>query len=397
MEKYSAMTAFMLQSLAAEATDAAFCMETGPIARLLAPSLGYPGLPRLRHRLCTENTMLCASALNADAVEPLLKRRRRRSKGAPDSPASSRKVGTTVQEMPPRGVLGVLSATLVAVVMSYVDVKTKVRNVRLLSHSLRQAMQCRTAWDPLCLDQATGRSFLRLLKRCDPLGCFVEAVNKTKRLLPRGIFEVTRLEAVLMDPERVELEQSDTEDDIPKPRPMVIADPLDEVCKRLRNYFTSVSDLYVSNIEDYRMDYRFVGLRAGSLADFGYVELEHRPTSPATYSLLARRTAPPRQINLEAMKKENRSRMPAGVPFDDTTTISEREALYLVEHRSAYKNGDDFHLVHAAYRTVRSHGVRRKYKAVVESLRDRFPEQFTSRADPNSPSHGSRHSGTEWL
>lgn len=55
--------------------------------------------------------------------------------------------------------------------------------------------------------------------------------------------------------------------------------------------------------------------------------------------------------------------MPPEAMWDERTTISEREALYLAEHRSAYKNGGDFHLTHAYYRTVKSHGVRKRYKA----------------------------------
>lgn len=75
-------------------------------------------------------------------------------------------------------------------------------------------------------------------------------MRRTKRRFPAGLFEVQRLDCVLMDPERHEAEQSDTEDDAPRPRPLVITDPLDEVCKRLRNYFTGVRELSVSNIED---------------------------------------------------------------------------------------------------------------------------------------------------
>jgi len=184
--------------------------------------------------------------------------------------------------------------------------------------------------------------------------------------------------AELMDPERVELEQSDTEDEAPKPRPLVVADPLDEMCKRLRYYFTLVKEISLTNIEDYRMDYRFVGLRTGSLAEYGLVELVHCATAPPTYALRAVQDEPPRILDIQAALSENRSRLPPGVHYIETTTISEREALYLAEHRSAYKNGDDFHLIHAFYRTVRSHSVRKRYKSVVATLRDRFPQLFGS-------------------
>lgn len=316
--------------------------------------------------------------------EPLLKRRRRLSKSSP-GPAAPPRLAEPAAACAAAGSFSSLSLELIALSMSFVDVRTKVLGVRAASRNLHQAMQGHCAWDPLHLDKDVGRAFLRLLKRRDPLGCFLADVTRTKRILPRGLFEVRRLEAVLMDPERVEAEQSDTEDDTPKPRPLVIADPLDEVCKRLRHYFASVTELAISNIEDYRMDYRFVGLRASSLAEFGFVELVHRPTTPPTYALLACRDEPPRCIDLEAIRAENRLRLPSNAGFDERTTISEREALYLSEHRSAYKNGDDFHLAHAFYRTVRSHGVRKRYKAVVAALRKRFPHRFASKGDPNSP------------
>lgn len=370
----------------------AVMQRIGEEGQLLAPRLGQPeSLRRLRDSAGAP--LVCESsnpqqldgphfAASSD-FDRLLKRRRRRSKG----PATPQLIAEEVSRCRTRAVLGTLTTEIVALIMSYVDVKTKARSVQAVSSSIRGATQCRQAWDPLCLDQATGRAFLRLLKRRDPLGCFADAVSKTKRCLPKGFFEVMRLEAVLMDPERVEVEQSDTEDEAPKQRPLVVSDPLDEVCKRLRSYFPSVCELHITNIEDYRMDYRFVGLRSVSLADFGFVELTHCSTTPPTYTLLAHRKLPPRLINVEDMKAENRARMPAGVCFDFSTTISEREALYLAEHRNAYKNGEDFHLVHAFFRTVRSHTVRRRYKAVVEALRQRFPQQFASRTDPSSPFH----------
>mmetsp|Transcript_90506 Transcript_90506/g.174218 ORF Transcript_90506/g.174218 Transcript_90506/m.174218 type:complete len:382 (-) Transcript_90506:103-1248(-) len=283
--------------------------------------------------------------------------------------------------------LSVLRGETFFVILNFLDLQTKIRCL-ITSSQIAETMQSRCAWDPLHLDQACGRAFLRLLKRRDPLGCFTADISRTKRMFPAGLFQVQRLEAVLMNPERVEQEQSDTEDDTPRPKPLVIADPLDEVCKRLRHYFTSVNSLYISNIEDYRMDYRFVGLRASRLSDFGFVELMHLPTAPPTYALRACRDMPPRTLDLDAIMAENRLRLPAGILFDESTTISEREALYLAEHRSAFKNGEDFHLVHAFYRTVRSHGVRKRYKAVVAALRARFPANFPTRAgDQGSPCH----------
>eukprot|EP00440_Ansanella_granifera_P050689 gb/GFBE01054940.1/.p1 GENE.gb/GFBE01054940.1/~~gb/GFBE01054940.1/.p1 ORF type:complete len:536 (+),score=86.87 gb/GFBE01054940.1/:1-1608(+) len=278
-----------------------------------------------------------------------------------------------------------LPQDLVIEVMTYLDVRSKVVEVQRVSSGFRQALQERAAWDPLVFDQATCRPFLRKLKQHDPLGCFTKDVNRTKAFFPKGFFDVLNLHLALMDPDKLEPVQSDTEDESPKPRPVVIPDPLDEVCKRLRLYFKKVVALTVTNIEDYRMDYRFVTLRSGSLEGFGFVQVQYRDTIPPTYDLVAWRDVGPRLVDPKAMERENRSRVPDSVPFNSDTRISEREALYLAEHLSAYKNGDDFHLGHALYRTVRSHTVRKRYKALVSSLRQRFPDQFPPLTSPLPP------------
>eukprot|EP00439_Symbiodinium_sp_Y106_P001260 s1666_g1.t1 len=275
----------------------------------------------------------------------------------------------------PSCAFGPLNMDLAALVFSFVEVQTKVTAACGVSRGLREVFQRRSAWDPLKLDKDTGRKLLRKLKVKDPLGYFLEEGHRTKRYFPSGFFDVQHVEIVLMDPERVEHVQSDTEDEAPKPQATLIPDPLDEVLKRLKHYFSDVTDLIISNIEDYRMDYRFVGLRCSSLGAFGFVQLQHH-SNPATYELRALRDDPPKSVDLKAIKSVNSSRIPWAVRVDQNTTISEREALFLQEHLSAYKNGSDFFLAHAIYRSVPSHTVRKRYKAVVASLSRRFPQQF---------------------
>lgn len=285
----------------------------------------------------------------------------------------------------PSCAFGPLNMDLAALVFSFVEVPTKVTAACGVSRGLREVFQRRSAWDPLKLDKDTGRKLLRKLKVKDPLGYFLEEGHRTKRYFPSGFFDVQHVEIVLMDPERVEHVQSDTEDEAPKPQATLIPDPLDEVLKRLKHYFSDVTDLIISNIEDYRMDYRFVGLRCSSLGAFGFVQLQHH-SNPATYELRALRDDPPKSVDLKAIKSVNSSRIPWAVRVDHSTTISEREALFLQEHLSAYKNGSDFFLAHAIYRSVPSHTVRKRYKAVVASLSRRFPQQFQTDASVSTPS-----------
>mmetsp|Transcript_2403 Transcript_2403/g.4397 ORF Transcript_2403/g.4397 Transcript_2403/m.4397 type:complete len:475 (+) Transcript_2403:117-1541(+) len=357
------------------------CSSTLPSFRLFMQSADSAGVPSLRRP--------SVSTWTSSSSEPLLKRRRRlwgkqvaRSSGSSHDLDASQ--GHALQKEA-KEAFG-LPLELTAMAMSFLDLKTKVVSVLRVSAGAKKALQSAAAWDPLHLDKATGRAFFRLLKQKDPLGCFAAEVCRAKQAFPAGLFEVQHLSTVLMDPEKVEQVQSDTEDESPKPRPLIIPDPLDEVCKRLRYYFRKVTMLRVTNIEDYRMDYRFVTLRSASLEHFGFVELTYLDTTPPTYELQAFRDWAPRAINLQAVAQENRQRIPPTVQYDDRTTISDREALYLQEHLSAYKNGEDFHLIHAFYRTVRSHGVRKRYKAVVAALRRRFPLQFPDAPGPNSPS-----------
>ncbi|CAJ1370879.1 unnamed protein product [Effrenium voratum] len=276
--------------------------------------------------------------------------------------------------------LGGLNLDLAICVLGFLDVRAKLATLSCASTGLREALQQRAAWEPLEVDQALCRSLLRLLKERDPLGYFAEERQRVKSRFPRGFFEVRQLDIVLMDPERVEQPVSDTEDEAPRPLPALIPDPLDELLKRMKNYFPRAEEVIVRNIEDYRMDYRFVELRCGDLQAFGFVELAHLGV---TYQLKAFRAHPPQQVDCQAVARLNLLRVRAAQVPLAPTTLSEREALFLLEHLSAFKNGDDFCLAHSVYRSVPSHTVRKKYKQVVDSLRRRFPKHFPENAKVN--------------
>eukprot|EP00747_Dinoflagellata_sp_TGD_P059867 gnl/TRDRNA2_/TRDRNA2_151767_c0_seq1.p1 gnl/TRDRNA2_/TRDRNA2_151767_c0~~gnl/TRDRNA2_/TRDRNA2_151767_c0_seq1.p1 ORF type:complete len:508 (-),score=62.15 gnl/TRDRNA2_/TRDRNA2_151767_c0_seq1:135-1658(-) len=276
----------------------------------------------------------------------------------------------------------VLPSDLVVFLFSFVDVRTKLRAMLSTLHSMKHWLQSREAWEPLHLDQSTGRALLRFLKcresLCrESLFTCTPVVAETKHLLPKGFFEVCTLTVELMEADIVDLKPSGSHR---AHYLTAITDPIEEICSTLRRYLSSLVDLQITNIEDYRMDYRFVSLRARSLRDFSFVELVHDSTkskakSP-TYSLRARLDLPPRLVDVDAAQVENRSRLPDNVNFDTRTSISECDAVYLAEHRSAYKNGEEFRLAHSFYRSLQPNGVRKQYKAVTASLRKRFPDRF---------------------
>jgi hypothetical protein len=248
-------------------------------------------------------------------------------------------------------------------VMSFLNFQGKVVECQRVSLGFHEAMQDRSAWEPLFLDKLECKAFMVKAKQIDP--CCI--VGKVKKFFPAGLFAVTTLNVVLMDPQPLQLQQtqSDTEDDAP--RPMLVSDPFSDICIRIHQHFTSVSNVTITNIGETPIDYRFVCLRCNYLAEFGFVDVSHCG-STHRYQLRARRANHPRVVNQLEMVRENRSRVPAGHPVDTNTTINEQEALYLTENLSAFKNGDRFHLIHNVHCCEDSHTVRKNYKTVIVAL-----------------------------
>lgn len=332
-----------------------------PAPRFAAPAL--PATPRT------------PSLLEESAAESPVRKVRRRLRFKQGYDAKLELIGESA--------LGSLSLELTGSIFSFLDVRTKISAVLVASMGLREVMHQRGTWEPMVIEKSVGRGLLHKLKHKDPLCYFTEERLSARKSFPRGFFEVTTLEIDLMDPERVEAVQSDTEDDAPRPLMALIPDPLDEILKRLKHYFTWVSDLTIRNIEDYRMDYRFVELRCNDLCSFPYVLLCHGAThAPQTYCLRAKRHAEPVGLPLtsQAAKAMNAARIPSSVDIKETN-INERETLFLQEHLSAFKNGNDFCLAHSIYRYVPSHAVRKKYKSLLDQLRQRFPARFSGGAE----------------
>jgi len=246
-------------------------------------------------------------------------------------------------------------------------------NVRM---GARGVLAIRSAWDPLQLGERQCAALLRHLRGLDPFGCFPAEIARAKTSLPAGLFKVEELCIHLMEPDRGPIGESDTEDEAPKSLmqvPTYVLDPLDEVCKRLKAYFPHVRSLQITNIEDHRMDYRFATLRPSILADFPSVRLMHQPTTPPTYALQALKDADPPRVDVVELLEENRRRVPMGdqmgMHFDDSTWISEAEALFLLEHTAAFKSADNFHFTHTPWRIIPGHGIRKRYKGLVADLK----------------------------
>jgi len=267
--------------------------------------------------------------------------------------------------------LGALTATLVAMILSYVDVHTKVSAVRSVSSNLHQATDCRMSWEPLFLDQVVCKSLLKTWRRrcifLNPEGS-----------LPRGLFEVHRLDVVLMDAEQLDTLHDETDDETPPPERFPILDPTSQMLRGLKDWFKDLRELSMSNIMNihnlYGPAYQW-GYRRTLLDNFGFVTVVCNHANPAALELLACRDLPPRSIDVKAACNENRMRVPQGVHIDESTTFSVSEALFLAEHRSMYKNGGTFYVAGGTlHGRSNSDQVRRAYRPVVAALRRRFPQ-----------------------
>lgn len=320
--------------------------------------------------------------------EPACKRRRRLS--GKQSGAKKDNSLLSYAGLPDTRSLEHLPAGLLAHIMGFTDFRTKVSTLLVASRCLRQAMQPRAVWDPLHLDQATCKAFLVQMKRHDL--AFRKQMKLSlptrghgvafERCFPRGLFKVLSFSVVLMAPDKPQHEESDTDDEGAVVPPPLIQDPLGEMCSIIRWHFTSVEEFMVTNIDVSLMDYKFL-IRRRRLQEFSYVEVQHCTHENGSYQLRARRNSEPLSlVNMQAVMRENKSRIPPNASFVENTTLSEREALFLLEHRGVYKNGEQFHIIHHRLRAISPHLVRKLYKEVVESLRQRFPSQFQPPSHP---------------
>ena len=257
-----------------------------------------------------------------------------------------------------RGV-GALSMNLMAKVLCSVDLSTKLSAI-CVSRGFWEVLQCGSAWDPLVITQSECR---RLLKS-----------HRATRSLPEwgfppAFYEVSVMDVDLMSPEEDPSGQSDTEDE-EQQRMQRIRAPVGTFVN-LFGSWTKVSKLTVRNIDSFSYTLLLSRIRCTCLESFGFVRIQY--TGSSTYSLEAARREP-LLVDPTLVAAMNAARMPHTVQVQ-STTISEREALFLLEHETAYKNGSDIHFMYTND-TRRSHAIRVEYKSLVDSLKVRFPSSF---------------------
>ncbi|CAK9071129.1 unnamed protein product [Durusdinium trenchii] len=269
--------------------------------------------------------------------------------------------------------IGCLNVNLMAHILSFADLGSKLSGALRVAKGFHEVLQVGAAWDPLVVDQQHCRGMLHLLRAMSVFSALGESVQPAGRF-PGGFFESSKVEIVLMDPEKPLRDlDSDTEEDEPRARrPLKILCPMREF-GRGWHFFKSVSELTLKNIDSFTMSFDFVNFRCVSLQKFGMVKCEY--AGNRRYSLYARKNEPPPLVDCSHVATLNSNRIPRSVRRL-STTLSEREALFLLEHSTAFKNGNDMRFTHDRFMMVTSHEVRKKYKEVVKHLREQFAGRF---------------------
>merc|ERR1712187_994524 len=190
--------------------------------------------------------------------------------------------------------------------------------------------------------------------------------------MPAGLFRVTEMCVDLMEPDR--LDPDADEDEVHSPSARLVLDPLEELCRRFRRSFNMVDTLNGSNVEDHRLDYRYLHLRGTVLLDFPYVrlvssEVDEGGPSSAKYVMTALRRprkeiAAPLDIQQAAVKSEARHPRNSPLLLEPAEPLSVEEAMFLEEHTAVFKSGDLFHVCHAPWRTFSCDTIRRRYRAL---------------------------------
>lgn len=281
--------------------------------------------------------------------------------------------------------LSPLPAAIAAAALSFLSFGDTARCVKV-SLGAAAVLRLGTSWDPLVVDQQGSRALLRYLRERDPVGvgrCDASPVLS-------GLFNTTRVSVELMSPDRrpgagarshthgVASANSWREPAIPPQR--VVLDPLDEIVKRFRaGCFSSVTHLELRNIEDHRLDCRFLQLRGSTLAGFPYVRVEATPdeagpSSSSVYTLRAwrgasapagwRRLVPAQAETASASRRPAVARLP-----QQASCIDDVEARFIEEHTAVFKAGNSFHASHAPWRGFSARSVRECYKPIMDAGR----------------------------
>lgn len=279
-----------------------------------------------------------------------------------------------------------LPAVVSAQVASFLPFRETVRLASVVSGA-SAVLSLPQAWDPFTIDgEDCGRLFRKLHEK-DP------AVKMEPEEYPlpfaSTLTQVKTLRIELMLPDRVKLPEDDDNDvdmtikeiygNLRSPSKELVMEPIEELCRRLRKgWFSCASVIELSNLESARVDYDFLSLRCRTLPSFPWLQM--RSDGPMSYQLTAvRDPAQIGQLGLEhlpvplspesAIAESNARRNPEVVRIHPPCMqVSKEEAMFLYEHREAFKIGDKFHFVEAPWRSIDGAQVRNRYAKLLRDF-----------------------------
>ena len=124
--------------------------------------------------------------------------------------------------------VGLLNINLMASVLSFVDLSTKLAAMRVC-RGFHEVLQCGDSWDPLVVNRFQCQGMLRFVRASWFSASRLREDCKWKFCrLPPAFHQVSVLDIDLMDAERSVRDQSDTEDEERRPIPLTIVSPLRE-------------------------------------------------------------------------------------------------------------------------------------------------------------------------
>lgn len=196
-----------------------------------------------------------------------------------------------------------------AAVITFVDMRTKLEWLLIISRRFRRLLQSPSCWEPLRMDRSMSKCLLHKLNQAN--SC---------RSLPTGICSVFTMSCDL-----TELDENGVEN----------------FCREINLHFHRLQMLDCWYSDRSLSPHARIFLRCRELIRFEAVVTY--PDEGGDMLLQARRSGwPPLSLLAPAIQQLNRDRLPIEIPFDPSTTFSETEALFLLENPYLYKNGTAF-------------------------------------------------------
>jgi len=329
--------------------------------------------PAARRQLLELFSDDCSSDKDAAPAETPAKvsRRDRRYISAAKGAATASTSGSFLDPLPP---------DLAAEVVGFLPFSETVRLARCMPGA-RHVQALRTAWEPLVLERGECERLFRHLRQHDPVG----ALPARQLPVAPGLFEVRELRIALMDPDRVTVDdEQGAEGAMPgEPPCRLVLDPLEQAFRLVR-CLPALWQFEVSNVEDHRLDYRFLQLRGSLLGGWPCVRCGTEGQGGEDgrrYTLSASRgpgATTALSVDIAAAAAMSAMRRPTEAPLllEPAEEFTAADALFLQEHAAAFKGGDGFYVQHAPWRTFPGEAVRKRYNAILDAAPPRGSVAF---------------------